>query len=1054
MGNAQVLPDWRGGDQRRESKLKEGALHSLRQKVRNLLKRGNRSLAVHKASLKQKRLANKWAIVACDRALRLSLGCDGLATFRPKRPPRPAQPTTRRYFVAIENLPASLRSQAQGRTRRACVQDHDAAPRLEMCWSSARPSLHQVIDQGSIGFGAKQYLYSKGGIRGSLDIDPPHRRHNNALWSLAQANLTWAKLEMQLLQCFSAAPWGGSAHFHSLKGASQEFFSNRQATWDLFAARYARISWQLHQGRLPPDAFSPDHMAFVWDLCQECWCFLRKGTRTRGGRWFQVFERASEHTPHFETLALVLEYIGLHEGWVELVNDEAPAPSPLDGATPFVNEISRQDSRPSEDTRRTTVAASNAAAETLMRKCDNYKHMAFTIVSNQSLHSIWTCLRTLIEPTMHEHNLTIVKQKTMEGGAAWLRDMVNCGYTGYLRNTLDLLGDEDMLVAAGFLSASSMGDFALFAKEEASRVAAALWDFVLKLLGSEVLWLRQYSHAPLFNIALLDDPQEKQATLEALQDWWETLLEAEAAVSEPENTCLKGALQSLQWAQSVWFREVMIGLDECEFHDIPGDLRQEVRAFARAARSTKTVEDAFNCVRDKTRHSKAGICGRKRRFHTIVESSILADCGRPPSGGESLAARLAAQEPLETSDFAAVLQSQDFSLGEDFLEKYMQTAETQGVSSWLSTSLVWSAICQTRGNWRSLSRAWVSLLAEPGDLIQKATKGMRGIVLNSSQWGVLVMDFTAERVQGSDDIYIQPAGSGMSIVYDCITEEADWRCREVVASPPCSSSAASLPKELCNRILLLVPAANSSMTLLERAARLAFRRLTVPLMQQAIVEWGIPYTGRRPTLEKDLAALLVLWALPTLSPEELESILQKRKFRRSSEFTTVVTSDNVEMLGATALGEGFEDERKSLETEAIAVRDAKKIQFEKVRKLRPPPSEVPRAAASSAAASSSSGAGRSTTQRKEIPDKAITLQEARMMIPQQVHGCVLAINKEVSWEVKYPRRASPNSHSAAFDPSDEGSQRAALLRCLRWVWRVHRECHPDSECPFALGEAI
>lgn len=253
-----------------------------------------------------------------------------------------------------------------------------------------------------------------------------------------------------------------------------------------------------------------------------------------------------------------------------------------------------------------------------------------------------------------------------------------------------------------------------------------------------------------------------------------------------------------------------------------------------------------------------------------------------------------------------------------------------------------------------------------------------------------------------------------------------------------------------------VRANTPSMPLLERAARLAFRQLTVPLMHRAIVEWGVPYTGRRPSLEREVAELLVGWVLPGLSAEERESILQARKMRRKSVFTTVVTTENVDMLGKTGeLGEGFEDERAALETEAKAVKEAGAISFPKVQKARPQKGEVPAAVSASTASSSSSSvapAGR-PAQRLEIPDKALTVTEAREMIPQ-VKGCILAINKEVSWEIKYPRRRSPKSHSSAFDPTDDASQRAALLRCLRWAWRVHKEEHPDIECPYALGEAV
>lgn len=49
------------------------------------------------------------------------------------------------------------------------------------------------------------------------------------------------------------------------------------------------------------------------------------------------------------------------------------------------------------------------------------------------LHSLWSALQVLIGPCMHEHNLTIIKQNTMEGSANLLKDMASGKYLGYLR---------------------------------------------------------------------------------------------------------------------------------------------------------------------------------------------------------------------------------------------------------------------------------------------------------------------------------------------------------------------------------------------------------------------------------------------------------------------------------------------------------------------------------------------------------------------------------------------------------------------------------------------
>lgn len=297
--------------------------------------------------------------------------------------------------------------------------------------------------------------------------------------------------------------------------------------------RYPRIAWQLRRGQVPASMHTAGHMEYIWDVCQECWCFHRKGVRSRSGRWFQVFEQAGHHLPYFEALALILEYIGIHEGWVEVLGSSEATSGAANRLAAALDGGAGADAQSGQDSRRTPVAASNAAAETLMRKCANYKHMAFEIVTNASLHSLWSALQVLIGPCMHEHNLTIIKQKTMEGSANWLKDMASGKYLGYLRETLDLLGHHDMLVASGLKAHSIDSGFALLPLNDAKAIGATLFMFVVKLLGTELLWLRRYNHSPLCVLALHDDESSGRGCGRgARQEFAEGRTEGHAMASE------------------------------------------------------------------------------------------------------------------------------------------------------------------------------------------------------------------------------------------------------------------------------------------------------------------------------------------------------------------------------------------------------------------------------------------------------------------------------------------------------------------------------------------
>jgi hypothetical protein len=64
--------------------------------------------------------------------------------------------------------------------------------------------------------------------------------------------------------------------------------------------------------------------------------------------------------------------------------------------------------------------------------------------------------------------------------------------------------------------------------------------------------------------------------------------------------------------------------------------------------------------------------------------------------------------------------------------------------------------------------------------------------------------------------------------------------------------------------------------LMKAAAREAFKGLTCSEMTELIRIAEVHYTGRRPTLEKELTELLVRWLLPEASDEEVQRILEQR----------------------------------------------------------------------------------------------------------------------------------------------------------------------------------
>ena len=175
-----------------------------------------------------------------------------------------------RFLVPIAQLPKQLQNTSHGRTSWSCLQD-TASKRtsIEVVRGEPRPFVHYMIDQGSIGFCAKQFPSAQRGphqLRGWLEADPAHRRHNNMLVALGRVDVLWASDEVLRAQSWTSAPFSTKAHFGTLVGVAEVLFSNLHSSSDFFSYCYGPICHQVYHGHLPSDFGSADHRRFMWDF--------------------------------------------------------------------------------------------------------------------------------------------------------------------------------------------------------------------------------------------------------------------------------------------------------------------------------------------------------------------------------------------------------------------------------------------------------------------------------------------------------------------------------------------------------------------------------------------------------------------------------------------------------------------------------------------------------------------------------------------------------------------------------------------------------------------
>ena len=215
--------------------------------------------------------------------------------------------------------------------------------------------------------------------------------------------------------------------------------------------------------------------------------------------------------------------------------------------------------------------------------------------------------------------------KTRRGSTKWVQSMARGDYAAYLTEVLDMFWNEDVAREAGIVCKHREWQHLVHGNEMATHIIDSVWTYTVSFVGLEVVWLKRYSHSPLGLLALLDtnDAVVKKDVLQKLQGWWRVLLLAETAA--PNHEALKMALDQLEWTSNIYIREIFIGLDECKFRFVPLDLAEDLGQYTVKPKTTKPNEDGHNVNRDSARHGKSGQCGRKRRYHSLIQSTILED---------------------------------------------------------------------------------------------------------------------------------------------------------------------------------------------------------------------------------------------------------------------------------------------------------------------------------------------------------------------------------------------------------------------------------------------
>ena len=327
-------------------------------------------------------------------------------------------------------------------------------------------------------------------------------------------------------------------------------------------------------------------------------------------------------------------------------------------------------------------------------------------------------------------------------------------------------------------------------------------------------------------------------------------------------------------------------------------------------------------------------------------------------------------------------------------------------------------------NFDKLKYGFFSLLLKPGSIVwhkdDRPPLGMLRYVMGTNHTCATVVRAVPTMEQGKRLVNIQREDGSVEGGELIISNPNSWRCSTVEALPPMCN-----PKLLPYKVVLV--AQPGEVTILRLAAEEGFARLTLVHCNELVDYLGLEFEGARPTLLHDVLRALIQHCIDGISPADIDGILARRK-----------------NIGRTKLSQ-YLDHDIDIDMDDVHADDVAEVQKE-VEELRK--SKAAHALHTGAKPKPKPRAAPKRLKPVEGFKGVFSLEVLKAYLPK-VHGCKVSIESEWDPRIRmtYPRDSPPWGTSMTF--AKAGSERSAILFCLRWVWGEHLEA-TGQPCPFDL----
>eukprot|EP00971_Amphidinium_carterae_P139517 2764327-Amphidinium_carterae.1 len=400
------------------------------------------------------------------------------------------------------------------------------------------PVLHVCVDQGSVGWAGLQYACTK--LRITLTGDVFHRRHNDFLLALGDAECVNLRLAFKTLCRLQRAPWGSDANLAEMRSCARHLFELHTPGHPVFQWLLQDIAREVGAEHKDRELSAAEELQ-VWESLKGELMSQPLGPECTTTRWFN-FEVVSRHlAKRRHRTQLVLIVLGMLRGWwtpstcplvQERRSDEADSGEPL-------KENGELDSSVDE------------VRKNFLQKRYGQLRYAAELLCREGPCRLWQALATLSIVLERPFFSLMPRLKNVESATEWMLEQAS----GAEQQIFESL---QWPLSAEYMHESSL-DKCDLAENIVRDIWKKIWEVSRGVAGEVGKTSLLFRTPPLSFLALLArDEAESTCAMARLRREYERLMELED-LSRSDGT-LADWLKELTVNEHVFVREVFIRL--------------------------------------------------------------------------------------------------------------------------------------------------------------------------------------------------------------------------------------------------------------------------------------------------------------------------------------------------------------------------------------------------------------------------------------------------------------------------------------------------------------